>query len=85
MIHMGVDLNSFIWDPSFLAKNILAKLSPSVCCIFVCHLYCMMDIMFLVNGFFCTGRYEKKSLFVSKCLLLGPACVDGRGVLWAFA
>ena len=44
-----------------------------------------MDIMFLVNGFFCTGRYEKKSLFVSKCLLLGPACVDGRGVLWAFA
>ena len=76
---MGVDLNSFIRDPSFLAKKItLAKLSPScvssfvgVCCIYVCHVCCMTDIyiylpiylsLFLVSGFFRTGRYDIETL-----------------------
>ena len=77
---MGVDLNSFILDPAFLAgeKMTLAKFSLScalsfaeVCCIYVCHVCCMMDINFVhVNGFF-TGKYEvKTSLFVSMRLLL---------------
>ena len=47
---MGVDLNSFIRDPSFSPKKItLAKLLPScvlsfaeVCCIYVCHVCCAL-------------------------------------------
>ena len=47
---MGVDLNSFIRDPSFLPKKItFAKLSPScvlsfteVRCIYVCHVCCVL-------------------------------------------
>ena len=50
MIYMGVVLNSFIRDPSFSSnKNTLAKLSPScvlsfaeVCCIYVCHVCCVL-------------------------------------------
>ena len=82
-IYMGVDLNSFIRDPASKPKNTLAKLSPScvlsfaeaeVCCIYVCHVCCMMDINFVhvnVNGFFFTGKYKiNTALFVSMCLLL---------------
>ena len=49
-LYMGVDLNSFIRDPSFSPKKItFAKLSPScvlsfaeVRCIYVCHVCCVL-------------------------------------------
>ena len=65
--HLGVDLNSFIWDPSFLARKNFSQTFAFLCifvspkyCFYLCHVCCMMDIKFVhVNGFFSTGKYAK--------------------------
>ena len=74
-IYMGVDLNSFIRDPSISPKkNYFSQNFAFLRFIFRrSMLYLCVPCMLCfvhVNGFFFTGKHEETSLFVSMCLLL---------------
>ena len=73
---MGVDLNSFIRDPSFSPKKIYFRQTFAFLrfifrrsTLYLC-VPCMLCFVH-VNGFFFTGKHKiETSLFVSMCLLL---------------
>ena len=70
---MGVDPNSFIWDPSFLAKkNTLAKLLPS-CVLFFSHLH-----ESTLSPFSCGARKGGRAARVTVFLAARNATLCGR-------
>ena len=76
ILHVGVDLNSFIRDPSFSPKKIYFRQTFAFLrfifrrsTLYLC-VPCMLCFVH-VNGFFFTGKHKIEiSLFVSMCLLL---------------